>query len=205
MLVDINLLPEKERERSTLLIAALVILGAAILFWATLFLLSLSMSKETLRAETQISSLHASQETIRENLKPSTHADVREKLAATVEWAEAYRFDTLPLLREMIALLPERGFFVSFEFTAPHASTVVAQFDDKSAAAYYLTRVKSSAVVSAATMESLVAESLDEQSGSESLPRFEATYHIEYLDGRDVVIEVGETIETDGQEESSDE
>ena len=31
MLVDINLLPEKEKERSTLLIAALAILGAAVL------------------------------------------------------------------------------------------------------------------------------------------------------------------------------
>ena len=95
---------------------------------------------------------------IKEDLQPSTDADEREKLAATVEWAEANRFDTLPLLREMIALLPERGFFVSFEFTAPHESTVIVQFDDKSDAAYYLTRIKSSTVVSTATIESLVAE-----------------------------------------------
>ncbi len=33
MLVDINLLPEKEKERSMLLMAALAILGAAVLFW----------------------------------------------------------------------------------------------------------------------------------------------------------------------------
>lgn len=205
MLVDINLLPEKERERSTLLIAALVVLGAAILFWAILFLLSLSMSKETARVETQIASLHATQETIRKNMQPSSHAGDREILASTVEWAEAYRFDTLPLLREMIALLPERGFFVSFEFTAPHESTVVVQFDDKSDAAYYLTRTKSSTVVSSATMESLVAVSLDGESNFETLPRFEATYHIEYVDERGVVIEIEETLETDGQEDDSDE
>lgn len=205
MLVDINLLPEKERERSTLLIAALVILGAAILFWATLFVLSHSLSKETDRAESQIASLHASQEAVRENMQPSTDAGDREKLASTVEWAEAYRFDTLPLLREMIALLPQRGFFVSFEFTAPHESTVVVQFDDKSDAAYYLTRIKSSTIVSAATMESLVAESLEEEIDLETLPRFQATYRIEYVDERGVVVEVEETIETDGQEENSDE
>ncbi|MCM3637280.1 hypothetical protein M3152_06050 [Sporosarcina luteola] len=205
MLVDINLLPEKERERSTLLIAALVVLGAAILFWATLFLLSLSLSKETARAEAQIASLHAAQETIRENMQPSSHAGDRELLASTVEWAEASRYDTLPLLREMIALLPERGFFVSFEFTAPHQSTVIVQFDDKSDAAYYLTRIKSSTVVSSAAMESLVAVSLDEDTHLETLPRFTATYHIEYVDERGVVVEIEETIETDGQEDDSDE
>ncbi|WP_262173464.1 fimbrial assembly protein [Saccharococcus sp. Marseille-Q5394] len=211
MLVDINLLPEKERERSTLLIAALVVLGAALLFWATLFVLSLSLSKETALAETQIASLHASQEAIRDNLQPSSHAGDRELLALTVEWAEAYRFDTLPLLREMVALLPERGFFVSFEFTAPHESSVVVQFDDKSDAAYYLTRIKSSTVVSLATMESLVAESLDEESDLESIPRFAATYRIEYLDERDVVVEVEGTEEaaendnTDEQGVDSDE
>ncbi|MFS0689870.1 fimbrial assembly protein [Sporosarcina sp. 179-K 8C2 HS] len=205
MLVDINLLPEKERERSTLLIAALVILGAAILFWAILFLLSLSLSKQTVRVETQIASLHASQEAVREDIKPSSHADDRDKLASTVEWAEAYKFDTLPLMREMVALLPERGFFVSFEFTAPHESVVTVQFDDKSDAAYYLTRIKSSTVVSSSTMESLVAVSLDEESDLHTLPRFEATYLIEYVDDRGVVVEVEETIEPDGQEGDSDE
>ncbi|MFC5603957.1 fimbrial assembly protein [Sporosarcina koreensis] len=205
MLVDINLLPEKERERSTLLIAALVVLGAAILFWAILFVLSLSLSKETGRVESQIASLHASQEAVRQNMQPSTDVSDREKLASTVEWAEAYRFDTLPLLRELIALLPERGFFVSFEFTAPHESKVVVQFDDKSDAAYYLTRMKSSTIVSVATMESLVAERLDEERDLQTLPRFEATYHIEYVDERSFVVEVDDPIETEGQEDDFDE
>lgn len=209
MLVDINLLPEKERERSTLLIAALVVLGAAILFWAALFLISHSLSKETARSETQIVSLHASQETIQENIKPQADASDREKLAETVDWAEANRFDTLPLLREMIALLPERGFFVSFEFTGPHQTTVVVQFDNKTDAAYYLTSIKSSTVVSAATMASLVAESLDEESDMKTLPRFEATYHIEYVDERGVVVEIEDNVEEveemDGQEDDSDE
>lgn len=205
MLVDINLLPEKERERSTLLIAALVIIGAAILFWAALFILSLSMAKETAQIEIQIASLHASQELIREEIQPSTDVEERQKLAATVEWAEAYRFDTLPLLREMVGLLPERGFFKSFAFTAPHESTVVIQFDDKSDAAFYLTRVKSSDSVAAAMMESLVAEELGEDSEMDTLPRVEATFRIEFVDDRDIAGETNEPVEMDGQEEGADE
>ena len=54
MLVDINLLPEKEKERSTLLVAALAILGAAVLLWVALFVLSNSLSQETVTLEQQV-------------------------------------------------------------------------------------------------------------------------------------------------------
>ena len=47
MLVDINLLPEKETERSRLLIAALAILGAAVLVWLVVLMLSNNLEKET--------------------------------------------------------------------------------------------------------------------------------------------------------------
>lgn len=204
MLVDINLLPEKERERSTLLIAALAIISAAILFWATLFILSHTLSKETDQVEGQISAIQASQATIREGLQPTTGAGDREQLTATVDWAEAYRFDTLPLLRELIALLPERGFFVSFEFTAPHESNVVVQFDDKSDAAYYLTRVKSSELIANATLESLTAVELDEEDAAQLLPRFEAVYHMEFLDERGVVVEVEMPADAELDEQEDD-
>ena len=205
MLVDINLLPEKERERSTVLIAALAILGAAILFWAVLFLLSFSLSKETVRLETQIADVQASQEAIEELLQPSIDVDEQEKLSATVEWVEANRFNTLPLLRELVDLLPERGFFTTFAFTAPHESTVTVQFDDKAEAAYYLTRVKSSPVVSNAAMESLIAVRLGEGNDVETLLRFQATYRIEYVDGRGVIVEVEEPMDLDSKEDGSDE
>ena len=204
MLVDINLLPEKEKERSTLLITALVIIGVAILFWATLFILSHNLSKETVQVEEQISGIQASQATIREVLQPTAGAGDREQLTATVDWAEAHRFDTLPLLRELIAILPERGFFISFEFTAPHTSTVTVQFDDKSEAAYYLTRVKNSEDVLNATLESLTAVELEEEEAAHLLPRFEAVYHMEFVDERGVVVEVEMPADAELDEQEDD-
>ena len=68
MLVDINLLPEKEKRRSALLMAALAILGAAVLFWVVLFILSNSLSKETVTLEQQVASLQESQEAIRSDI-----------------------------------------------------------------------------------------------------------------------------------------
>ncbi|MBD7983029.1 fimbrial assembly protein [Sporosarcina sp. Sa2YVA2] len=208
MLVDINLLPEKERERSTLLIAALAILSVAILFWAVLFLYSNHLTKKTVHLETQVASLHVSQEALREELQPTTTSSELQQLEATVEWAQSYRYETLPLLQELIALLPNRGFFVSFEFAAPHSAQVTVQFDEKKDAAHYLTRMKSSPFVTAATIESIVAEQLDDEQGEQVLPRFEAVYQVEFLDERNAVVEIEDNVdvevEVDVQQEEDD-
>lgn len=191
MLVDINLLPEKERERSTLLLAALIIIGAAILLWAIFFISSLQLAKSTTQVEGQIVELHAMQEAIKERLQPTNSVSSRDQLATTVAWAESYQFATLPLLREMIELLPERGFFVTYQFTAPHQSTIAVQFDDKQAAAHYLTRLQASSLVATATIASLVAEELeeDDQRNENVLPRYLATYTVDFVDERGMVIE----------------
>ncbi|MHC8517180.1 PilN domain-containing protein [Sporosarcina sp. ITBMC105] len=191
MLVDINLLPEKERERSTLLLAALILIGAALLLWAVFFISSLQLAKSTTQVEGQIVELHARQEAIRERLQPTDTVSDRDQLAATVTWAESYQFATLPLLREMIALLPDRGFFVTFQFTAPNQATFAVQFDDKQDAAHYLTRIQASSLVNTSMIESLVAEELEEGDGKNEnvLPRFLATYVVEFVDERGMVIE----------------
>ena len=206
MLVDINLLPEKERERSTLLIAALAILGVAILFWAVLFLYSNQLTKKTLQLETQTAAIHMSQEGIREELAPTTTSSELQQLGKTVQWAESYRYETLPLLRELIALLPNRGFFISFDFSAPHEAQVTVQFDEKKDAAHYLTRMNASPFVTAATVESIVAVELDEEEGEQILPRFEAVYQVNFVDERNSVAEIeGDLeIEVENQEQEED-
>src|SRR4051794_808080 len=107
MLVDINLLPEKEKERSKLLIAALAILGAAVLLWLAIFVLSTNLAQETATLEQQLVVLTESQEEIRSELQQTDLDDEKKLLASTVEWAEDYQFDTVPLLHELINLLPE--------------------------------------------------------------------------------------------------
>lgn len=204
MLVDINLLPEKERERSTFLIAALAIIGAALLIWAAFFLYSHQLKTKTIEAEAHIATLQVSQEEIRERLLPALSANDREQLEATVAWAEDYRFITLPLLRELIALLPERGYFVSYEFTAPHQAKIVVQFDDKSDAAHYLTSIKSTALVSEATIESLIAEELTVEEVVQALPRFVATYVVEFFDEREAVVEIEGTTDIEVENEVGD-
>ena len=187
MLVDINLLPEKEKRRSALLMAALAILGAAVLFGGVLLMLSNSLSKETATLERQVASLQESQEAIRSDIHLSESADSKKQLALTVDWAEAYQFDTVPLLHDLIRLLPQRGFFQIFDFTGPNLATVLVQFDTKADAAYYFVRLQAAPSISTISLESVTIDEMSDDETANSpdiLPRYMATYTIGFVDGR---------------------
>ena len=185
MLVDINLLPEKVKERSRLLVAALAILGAAVLFGGVLFIISNHLSKETATLEQQIETVQSNQEAIRSDIVRTETGDLKKRLASTVEWAEAYQFDTVPLLHDLIRSLPKRGFFQSFAFESPHLATIVVQFDTKADAAYHFARLEASPSVSSISLESVtVADVTEDESAADVLPRYIATYSLEFVDER---------------------
>lgn len=207
MLVDINLLPEKEKERSTLLIAALAILGAAVLLWLALFMLSNNLAKETATLEQQLIVLQQSQEEIRSELQQTDSGDEKKLLASTVDWAEDYQFDTVPLLHELINLLPERGFFQTFDFTGPNLATVIVQFDTKPDSAYYYTRLKSSQVISEIHLDSVKVENVSTEEtnrATDVLPRYMATYSILFTDQRAVVEGTAGVDEAQSSDEGDD-
>ncbi|MBD7908388.1 hypothetical protein [Sporosarcina gallistercoris] len=189
MLVDINLLPEKEKERSGLLYVALAFIGAALLFWLIFFLLTRSVVSDTERLDNQLMTLQVTQSELTGRLDRSDTAQSLDQLAASVQWVEDYRYETAPLLEDLVAQLPRRGFFRSFAFAAPHQATVEIQFDDKTEAAYFLTRMLSSELVESASIESIEAEEIDQEEGvvSNWLPRYLATYTIFFTDGRQVI------------------
>ncbi len=193
MLVDINLLPEKERERSGLLYAALGVLGAALLFWLIFYLLTRSLSADTERLDGQLTKLQLQQTEPSARLDRSENAQAFDQLAASVQWAEDFRYATAPLLEDLSAQLPRRGFFRSFAFAAPHQATVEIQFDQKVEAAYYLTNILASESVETASIESIVTEEIDEADDTAAdsekavrrlLPRYIATYTIFFNDPR---------------------
>lgn len=193
MLVDINLLPEKERERSVFLVAALGVISAALLVWLVLFLLARSLTDDTERLDDQLINLQATQAELSARLNRSDTAQAHDELAASVQWAENYRYETAPLLEDLTAQLPRRGFFRSFAFAAPHQATVEVQFDDKTEAAYYLTRIQASEAIQTASLESVETEEIEDTADTTDggtavirrfLPRYIAVYTVFFNDPR---------------------
>lgn len=196
MLVDINLLPQKERDRPAVLIAAVAILLLAFLIWAVFAMMASAETDEQQALEAQAQGVIAEQEQIRNELETRQGMNEEQQLQATVEWAESYQFDTIPLLEELVSLLPARGFFQTFSYTGLDQAQLIVQFDSSREAAYYLAQLKSSELLASATLDNVATEIFDEATEEEvivdpSEPRYLATYTLLFQDER-IPIEDGE-------------
>lgn len=196
MLVDINLLPQKERDRPAVLIAAVAILLLAFLVWAVFAMMASAETDEQQALEAQAQGVIAEQEQIRNELEARQGMNEEQQLQATVEWAESYQFDTIPLLEELVSLLPARGFFQTFSYTGLDQAQLIVQFDSSREAAYYLAQLKSSDLLVSATLDNVATEIFDEATEEEvivdpSEPRYLATYTLLFQDER-IPIEGGE-------------
>lgn len=228
MLVDINLLPKKEQERPVMLLAIVGVFVIAILIWTIFFLMAQSQKNSQAEADTEKTQLAIQSAEIQAQLDAAVGISDEQQLKTTVDWAEAYQFDTLPLLADLVDRLPERGYLESFSFTEPNLATLNIQFDSSREAAYYLTQLKASELVDSVVLDSVtnkeqaVVDEDDEDSQTEEeaieTPRYAASYSLVYLDERfpaeelDVdgeVIEGAESVEasesTDAVEVQTDE
>ena len=194
MLVDINLLPQKERDRPAFLIAAISILLLAVIIWGVLAFLAGSHEDEQAVLASQSVQVAAEQEVIRAQLEAAQGMNEEQQLKATVDWAESYQFDTVPLLEELVSILPARGFFESFSYTGLDQAILSVQFDTAREAAYYLAQLKASELIEAATLDSVAQNKLDSAETEEGVvvekaviqetPRYIATYTLVFIDER---------------------
>ncbi len=168
-------------------------------------MLSNNLAKETATLEGQLILFKKVRKKSVLNSSNSNQVTRKSCSPSTVGWAEDYQFDTVPLLHELINLLPERGFFQTFDFTGPNLATVVVQFDTKPDSAYYYTRLKSSQSISEIRLDSvkLIMYRLKKLIWStDVLPRYMATYSIQFIDQR---IAVEGTAGVDEAQSASDE
>ncbi|SIT83192.1 PilN domain-containing protein [Edaphobacillus lindanitolerans] len=193
MLVDINLLPGRERERSKALIVSIAILLSALIFWLALFLMANRNADEAKLADVRTEELRAEQQALQSRLQGTETMADRQQLEKTVEWAESYRFSTAPLLRHLVSLLPVRGFITEFTYTGPHTAELSVQFDTYEQAAHYLARLKAAAMVDAASMNEVTASHPEEDTDEAGnpvvsdevvVPRYVASYTIDFTDPR---------------------
>lgn len=216
MLVDINLLPQKERERPAFLIAALSILLLGIIIFMVLFFMAKGETAESASLSEESMELAVQQEQLRAQLEASAGMNEEQQLKVTVDWAESYQYDTIPLLEEMARLLPDRGFFDQITFGAPNTATIVVQFDVTRDAAYYLAQLKGSALIDYASLDSIQSETsiLEEEEEEQEtvkedktveMPRYLATYTLVFVDDRLPVLDAaGNIIEETAEEETTD-
>ncbi|OCA92402.1 hypothetical protein [Pseudobacillus wudalianchiensis] len=185
MLVDINLLPEKEKKRASILIPFLLLL-LLIIAGAGTFLWIQTKKNEVESVDSKLKTTVQLRETLEmsQNEPKGDEEDVK-KLNDAIVWAETKKLKAVPVLNHLISLLPERGFFLEYSYTANETVRLGVQFDTSRQAAYYLSELKASEWVADAKIIA-VTTSVDEEEKeakklleiTDALPRYGVEYEV---------------------------
>ncbi|WP_051633423.1 PilN domain-containing protein [Bacillus sp. UNC41MFS5] len=168
MLVEINLLPQKEPKKIGFIITlssltTLLLLIGAFYFWQTN-----DAKNEIATIARQITMTKK----IADNENKSTEAAAAtssvSQLKSAIEWANEYPIQTLPVMRHLTSLLPERGFIQSFAYTEAGTISLTVQFDSAREAAYFLDNLNESKWIEESSLSSLSAAATEESTADNS-------------------------------------
>lgn len=193
MLVEINLLPKKEHKKSSQLIIAILILLFFTVSTSVIYIQGNSYSRKIDSVDKQIESIQKLNEAQQAKMTDVEAGNSAVKLQAAVEWAEQYPMETVPLMQNIITLLPERGFIKNFEYSNLDSVLITIQFDATRDAAFYLSSLKHSEWVEEAVLLNVIAERLTDETEAgetdseiiesedvDALPRYSAQYNITF-------------------------
>lgn len=182
MLVDINLLPQKE-EKSRFLLVLLIVVGFVLgagLF--STFYYAKHLDNKTASVNQEITATKHLLETAQRQLAGLSESSAVAELENAVQWAEAYRTKTVPLIQQLTTILPERGFIDDFTYQVPGVVSLTVQFDTNREAAYFLNNLHEADWITEAKLDRLSTKELkdgDEEEADKYLPRYIGYYKIQ--------------------------
>lgn len=190
MLVEINLLPKKEPKNRTLFLLLLPVIFILLVGLGLTYFISHSLDKQMKTVEKQTTTTEQLVTLQQQKMAEFEESNSLKSLESAVDWAKDYPVKTVPVMRHLISLLPERGFIQAFSYEENEEIKLVVQFDTSRESAYYLSSLLDSNWIKLAVIESVISlESLtnpegettinmDESEEEELLPRYLGTYRI---------------------------
>ena len=187
MLVEINLLPKKESRNTALFVLVGVLLfilfiGIGISVWV-----GQTYKGKTERLNQEIATTKQLIEIQQEKINNSESANSLSELEKAVKWAEEYPIETVPILRKLTALLPERGFVKTIKYTEAGTIELLVQFDTSREASYYLKSmldsdwiedVKLISIEAMKNAEEEVEQGIQELRNERYIPRYAAEFEV---------------------------
>ncbi|WP_142919139.1 PilN domain-containing protein [Peribacillus saganii] len=185
--MDINLLPQKEKKRSTTLFFVFAFLLIVFAAGAYSWFLYKQLAQENIRLEQQLAYTQKLREVQANTKVESAGQTAAKQLETAIQWAEEYPVSTYLILRHFASLLPERGFILTFSYEDSGNAQCSVQFDSSREAAFYLKSLTDSKLIKEAKLNSLVTEGTEEENRAQTgtagnietpLPRYIAQYSL---------------------------
>lgn len=208
MLVDINLLPQKEAKNKSLLTLAIVFSSILLLGIVITVVLNNSYNSKLAELENQITLTEQLVEIEQQKIVAYQSSNSISDLENTVKWAQSYPLKTVPILKNLTTILPERGFIQTFTYEESGSVRLTVQFEMSREAAYFLNSLLESNWVTNAKLNSLdtvtndtfseTGDNEDELTGN-YIPRYLGQYEIEL--NQEVLKEKGDPSLEEGRDD----
>lgn len=162
MLVEINLLPQKEPKKASFLIFIAAV-SIILLSLGSYYFLQIQTTKSDIaNVDSQIMMTKKLAEVEEKNAQTNEAAMSVSVLKNAVEWANTYPIETIPVMQHLTSLLPERGFIKTFGYTEAGTVSLSVQFDSAREAAYFLENLNKSEWIEDANLSSLNTQEKEE-------------------------------------------
>lgn len=155
MLVDINLLPEKERKNVAAYLIILIVVLISLICSITFYFQYTNGQKQLVDIENELKLIQGLRRVEEEKLAKVTSSNAAEELQAVVDWVEKFPISTVFLLDHLTGLLPERGFIMNLSYSDDGTIGLNVQFDTNRQAAYYLKELNDSPYIQTVNLTSL--------------------------------------------------
>jgi uncharacterized membrane protein len=155
MLVEINLLPQKEQKKLGFIVG-LIILVVLFLLASIIYYVQIHSTKTSIGSvSSQIMTTQKMEAQLQKQQGTSASANSVTQLKTAINWADKNRIETIPVMRHLTSLLPARGFIQNFTYTESGTVTISVQFDTTAEVAGYLNSLNHSSWIDIASLTTL--------------------------------------------------
>ncbi len=177
MLAEINLLPQKQQRNYTNLVVVLVMAIILSGVCSTIFTFISQKNQQFAELEQTYQQLQQQSNVLQQQASQESSSKAVAELEEAIKWSEEFPVDFVPLLQELTKKLPDKGLFYSLDYVNNASLNLVVQFESSREAAYYLSRLKSSELMTEVKL--LTVEAVPLEDAEDAVPRYLATYQLQ--------------------------
>ncbi|RXT14695.1 hypothetical protein [Ammoniphilus sp. CFH 90114] len=186
MLIDINLLPQKEKKSFSYVLSLLVAILILLAVGGWVYLQHSQLKRELQVSQQQLElarNLRVIQEQkTSQEAVPSSSLLLEEK----VKWLGAIPISTVNILNHLVQLLPERGFFLQYQYSAEGELSITVQFDTLREVSGYVSELRASKNLESVEISNIATSPVtlpsylegDQEASKQYMPRYIAQFRL---------------------------
>ena len=182
MIVNVNLLPQREKRNVVMYILLLIFFVCIFVTFLSFYMMKNNEEQKKASLEQQLAATQAALIQQKKSQQSSEDPSDEVKLQNEVKQLQDSTFSTVTIIDQLTKLLPMYGVFQSLNYESGGTITLQVRFNDQREAIYYFARLQKQSWVDQVNLSSIEAEEVsntDQTSNVQEVSGYIANYEIQ--------------------------